>query len=89
LKTVDLVHATLDGCVLDAQRERVVVTRNGRPVALIVGIEGLDQEQLELGVSERFWSLVTERRSDGTLSREELEERLRGREEKDSRSGNA
>ena len=57
MKRVDLGQASLDRCVKEAQRERVVLTRNGKPVALLIGVEGLDEEQLELGSSDRFWTL--------------------------------
>ena len=76
MKVVDLRQATLDGCVQDAQEERVVVTRDGRPVALIVGIDGLDEEQVELGSSAPFWALVVERRAEKTVSRATLEAQL-------------
>ena len=42
---IDLKRADLDTCVTDAQHEREVITRNGKPVALIVGVEGMDEEQ--------------------------------------------
>ena len=76
MKVVGLEQATLDGCVRDAREEQIVVTRNGKPVALIVGIDGLDEEQIQLGSSPRFWDLMAERRAEKTLSRADLEERL-------------
>jgi len=76
VKTVDIDHTSLDACVTDAQSERVVITRGGSPVALMVGVQGLDEDQIELGVSDKFWRLITERRSEGTLSRAALEERI-------------
>jgi hypothetical protein len=39
-------------------------------------VKGLDLEQLELGQSDEFWSLIRARRKQRTISREELEERL-------------
>jgi len=36
-------------------------------------VEGMDEEQLELGVSDKFWKLITERRNQETISRAELE----------------
>jgi hypothetical protein len=50
------------------------VTQKGIPVALVVGIEGLDQEQVQLGASDKFWKLIRDRRKDKALSRTELEE---------------
>jgi len=73
---VDLKHVTLDTCVSEAQRERVVITRNGKPVALIIGVEGLDEEQLQLGSSDKFWRLIAERRAQKTMSRAELEQSI-------------
>ena len=76
MKSVDIDEASLDRCVIDAQRERVVILRDGKPVALMIGVEGLDEEQLQLGSSDRFWTLIGERRREKTLSRAELEEKI-------------
>ena len=78
MKTVALQEADLDRCVKDAQRDGVLITRRGRPVALLVGVEGLDREQIELGQSDRFWKLIRKRRREKPISRAELEKRLRG-----------
>jgi hypothetical protein len=51
--------------------------RNRKPVALIVGVEGLNREQLELGSSDKFWRLIEQRRNQKTISRTELERRIR------------
>jgi antitoxin (DNA-binding transcriptional repressor) of toxin-antitoxin stability system len=77
MKTVGLEHTTLEGCIKDARRERVVVTRKGKPVALIVGVEGLDEEQLQLGSSDKFWTLIEARRKQKMMSRAELERRIK------------
>ena len=76
MKTFGLKETSLDSCVKHAQKERVLLTRDVKPVALVVGIEGLDQEQLELAGSKRFWELIQQRRGQSTLSRDELEQRL-------------
>jgi hypothetical protein len=62
-----------------AQRGRVVVLRNRRPVALIVGGEGLGREQIELGSSDHFWRLIERRRTEKTISRAELDRRMKRR----------
>jgi antitoxin (DNA-binding transcriptional repressor) of toxin-antitoxin stability system len=51
----------------------VLVTHGGRPVAMMVGLAGLDEEQLQLGASDNFWQLITARRKQPTVSRAELE----------------
>jgi PHD/YefM family antitoxin component YafN of YafNO toxin-antitoxin module len=76
MKMINLEQATLEICVNDAQRERVVITRNGKPVALIIGVEGLDEEQLQLGSSDKFWRLIAERRAQKTISRAQLEQSI-------------
>ena len=76
MKIVDIEQTTLERCVEAAQSGRIIVTRHGRPVALIVSVEGLDEEQLQLGSSDKFWALIAERRREGTMSRAELEEKL-------------
>ena len=77
MKVIGVKETNLDACVNEAQRERIVITRNGKPVALVVGIEGLDAEQLELGSNPAFWELITRRRRQRTITRAQLEERLR------------
>ena len=79
MKTLEIDQATLDGCVKSARSERVILTRGGRPVALVVGIEGMDEEQIELGSSDKFWKLMNERRKEKPISRAALERRIKTR----------
>ena len=76
MKIVGIQDANLEKCVRQAQRERVVLTRKGKPIAVLVGVKGLDWEQIELGHSDEFWSLIRARRGQRTISRKELEKRL-------------
>ena len=77
MKVIGLKDTNLDACISQAQHERIVITRNGKPVALVVGVEGLDTEQLELGSNPAFWELITRRRRQRTIMRAQLEEKLR------------
>jgi hypothetical protein len=43
----------------------------------VVGVEGLDEEQLQLGSSEKFWTLIEARRRQKTVGRTELERRIK------------
>jgi antitoxin (DNA-binding transcriptional repressor) of toxin-antitoxin stability system len=79
MKTVAVEKSSLDACVTAAQRQRVVLTRQGRPVALMVGLSDMDEEQLELGSSDTFWKLITARRKEKTISRAALEKALEAR----------
>jgi antitoxin (DNA-binding transcriptional repressor) of toxin-antitoxin stability system len=76
VKVVGLQEANLEECVRQAQGERVVLTQDGKPVVLLVGVDGLDLEQIELGQSDEFWKLIRERRGQKTINRSELEKRL-------------
>lgn len=78
MKQIVLGKADLESCISRAQREKVVIVRNGKPVALIVGVEGMDPEQLELGSSDKFWKLIARRRKQKAISRAKLEKKLKG-----------
>ena len=58
MKVIGLKETNLDACVSEAQHEKIVITRNGEPVALVVGVAGLGAEQLELGSNPEFWKLM-------------------------------
>jgi prevent-host-death family protein len=61
-----------------AQGERVLVTRNGKPVAMLVGLENRDEEDFALQTSPEFWQLIEERRSRSSRPLDELESSLFG-----------
>lgn len=54
-------------CVDASQEERVVVTRNGKPMAVIIGVEGQDWETIALQTNPAFWKLIEKRRQEKTL----------------------
>lgn len=76
MKTVGIEQATLDSCVREAQDDRVLVTRAGRPVAIVVGLADFDEEQIRLGLSDEFWKMLSARRRESAITRAELERRL-------------
>ena len=76
MKTVAMEASTLDLCVAEAQQERVILTRDGHPIALVVAISGMDEEQIRLSSNPEFWKLMQERSKEKTISRQELERRL-------------
>jgi hypothetical protein len=78
MKTVSIEDATLDRCVAEAQQEKVILTRNGHSIALIVSVDGMDEEQIRRSSAPEFWKLMEERRRQKTISRGELERRLSG-----------
>jgi antitoxin (DNA-binding transcriptional repressor) of toxin-antitoxin stability system len=76
VKVIKIDEVNIKECVKDAQHERVLLTRRGKPIALIVGVAGMDLEQIALGHSDEFWKLICERRNQKTMSRAELEKKL-------------
>ncbi|MCI0332908.1 MAG: hypothetical protein L0228_06760, partial [Planctomycetes bacterium] len=76
MKTFDIGQADLTNCITAAQSEPIVVTQSGEPIALIVGVAGMDDEQIALGTSSEFWRMIQARRGQPTMSRSELEKRL-------------
>ena len=66
-------------CVDMSQQDRVVITRRGRPAAVMFGVEGKDWEDVVLQTSSTFWKLIEERRKEPTISIKELRTRLKKR----------
>ncbi len=62
-----------------AQSDRIVITRQGKPAAVLVGVEGADWETLVLETNAKFWRLVEKRRKQRTLSLTEMRKRLRAK----------
>ena len=59
-----------------AQNDQVVITRNGQPIAVVVGVEGADWETVAAETSRSFWKEIAERRNQKTLSLAEIRNRL-------------
>jgi hypothetical protein len=56
----------------------IIVTRNGKPSAVIVGLESYDDEGLQLASSPQFWRMIQQRRGSGaSISLSELKTRLK------------
>jgi prevent-host-death family protein len=87
MKTYSLAEARSDieAVLNSAQKERVVVTRAGKPSAVIVGVEGYDAEDIALASSADFWRLIEERRQGRTIPLAEIKKRLEAREKKEKR----
>jgi len=62
--------------IAQAQTERVVVTRNGKPSALIIGLEGIDWGTLVLEADADFWKMIQKRRKQRTVPLAKVKEQL-------------
>ncbi len=49
-----------------AQKDRVVVTRHGKPVTLVTGVEGYDWEDHWWSTNVAFWRMIEKRRKEKT-----------------------
>ena len=63
--------------VEEAQHERVLVTRHGRPAALIIGVAGETIEDLITRSDPEFWRMIEARRKAAkAISADEMRRRL-------------
>jgi prevent-host-death family protein len=66
-------------CVNAAQTDRVVITRHGKPAAVLVGVEGTDWETVVLESNARFWRLIERRRKEPTITMADMRSRVAAR----------
>jgi hypothetical protein len=71
----------VDGYLTTAQKERVLVMRNGQPVALVIGMENKDAEDFHYMTSPEFWRVIEETRRMPTVPLEQLKKELLGDED--------
>ena len=78
MKTVSVrdLQKTLRLRVNESQKERVVVTRRGLPAAVLIGVEGMDWEDLLLQTSDSFWRMIRSRRRQKSVSLAKVKARL-------------
>lgn len=79
MKVVPLGHARndLSAYVEEAQHDRILVTRHGKPAALIIGVAGEDFEDLMTSSDPKFWQMIEARRAKSkTISSDEMRRRL-------------
>jgi prevent-host-death family protein len=81
MKTVNArdLQKNIKECVDMSQQEQLVITRRGKPAAVMVGVEGKDWEDVVLQTSSTFWKFIEERRKEPTMSIKELRTRLKKR----------
>lgn len=81
MKTVDVkvLNLKLEKCLREAQKDDVVVTRNGKPLVVMLGVKGKDLEQVELGLDPEFWKMIQRRRKQKTIPLAEVERQLNGK----------
>ncbi|MBI3809754.1 MAG: type II toxin-antitoxin system Phd/YefM family antitoxin [Nitrospirae bacterium] len=63
-------------CVDAAQSDRIVITRHGKPAAVLVGVAGTDWETVVLEANAGFWRLIEKRRKQPTVTMAEMRKRV-------------
>lgn len=81
MKTVEAAKAkSLADYAARVKKEPLVVTSEGKPVAVLVGIKNADIETVSLSNNPRFLALIersrTRRKAKGGISTEEMRHRL-------------
>lgn len=78
MKTVSVrdLQKTVRKCVDAAQKDRIVITRHGKPAAVLVGVEGTDWETVVLETNADFWTLIEQRRKQPAVSLAEMRKRI-------------
>lgn len=89
MKTIGVrdLQKRIKECVATSQTEGVVITRNGQPASLVIGVEGSDWEDLVVQSDPTFWRSIRARRREKSISAREMRRRvLSPPEKKRSRS---
>ena len=63
-------------CVDAAQSDRIVITRHGKPAAVLVGVAGTDWESVVLETNASFWRLIERRRKQPTVTMADMRRRV-------------
>ncbi len=79
MKTISVrdLQKNVKESVDESQKDRVIITKHGKPTAVLVGVEGKDWEEVFLQTDPSFWRLIRSRRKQDTISLDELKEELR------------
>jgi hypothetical protein len=64
------------GYVRSAQQEHVLVLSNGKPLAMLVGLENKDEEDFRLEASPEFWRMIEASRREATVPLRAIEAEL-------------
>jgi antitoxin (DNA-binding transcriptional repressor) of toxin-antitoxin stability system len=72
--TLKEVAQNTDRLVEDAQRERVLLMRDGKPVAIVIGVQDTryDAEDWSYMLDPDFWKMIEERRAQPTVPWEQV-----------------
>lgn len=80
MKTVPLRDAKqqLSDYVAQAQVEKILITKHGRPAAIVWGVEGKDFEDIVYMTNPAFWRMIAARRKSRAIPWREAKRRRHG-----------
>ncbi len=82
MKTIEMAKATapLAEYAQDVDKEPIILTKKGKPIAALVTIENADLETVTLSTNPKFLALIersrTRQKTEGGISSEEMRRRL-------------
>lgn len=82
MKTIEMAKATapLAEYARDVDKEPIILTRKGKPIAALVTIENADLETVTLSTNPKFLALIersrTRQKTEGGISSKEMRRRL-------------
>ncbi|MBI2339064.1 MAG: type II toxin-antitoxin system Phd/YefM family antitoxin [Deltaproteobacteria bacterium] len=61
------VKEQLSNFIAKSQKEAVLITKHGKPTALVMGIEGHDMEDVFYMTNPQFWKMIKSRREQKSI----------------------
>ena len=76
------LQTDLEAVLQSSQKERILIC-DGKPCAVLVGVEDYDAEDLRLATSPDFWRMIRQHRSQGkSIPLAEVQSQLAGKDMK-------
>lgn len=73
LVAIHEAKAKLSEYVAESQKDRVLITSHGKPVAIVIGVEGEELEDLLTRSDPKFWEMIERVREQPTIPLEEAQ----------------
>jgi hypothetical protein len=75
--TVEEFTGSVDRFSQTSPNQQILLTRRGKPLALVRSVKGLDEEQIRDISDPKFWDMIAARRREPTVPLEVVEAKLR------------
>ena len=78
MKTIDIsAQPEVAAIVKSAQKQQLLLTKNGKPAAVLLGLNNYDAEDFGLASSPAFWEMIESRRRGPSVPLADLKSRLK------------